>query len=523
MRLLAHLVRSEYLGQGDRLKAYSIGLDIFDKPSEFDPAADSVVRVEMGRLRTALALFEASEFSDTRIVVDIPVGTYRPTITLRNHPNDPAEPDTPLLGPRPKKVRAVAKLAMLAVVVIAAVFLAFGGDKPPPATSPTIGIQISVVEPSDASVRDVKSALARALLRSKVFNLFEPTEQGQRASDANFEVMLSVSQIDEQYRATVELLDVVANRFVWSKTYKAETQSSLITGVETKIARELRVRLFGASKAFLETANPKDLSPEALFVLATWVPGVAQAAIDWEMTRIDFARQALDQDPDFGAAHSVLADKLAYLANVYEPVDTAENHAAALFHARRAMELSPLDPDVVFNVAQSHWHSGRNSESRATMARVLELDPGHDLARFLHHVIPYTCAVAPTDALEAAIQFDAALSPDNPIRWLTLTWIGWLHMYREEWEEALAAEEAAARIFEIPYAFMRRAAILNQLDRFQEAELAISRQAENWAGFDPVHYARAAIARLCSETAEPEVFLGYYLDLSDALTNAAKR
>jgi len=84
IRLLRHLIRSEVLGQGDRLKAYSIGLDIFGKPSEFDPSSDSVVRVEMGRLRTALASFEASDFAETRIVVDIPVGTYRPTVELRD-------------------------------------------------------------------------------------------------------------------------------------------------------------------------------------------------------------------------------------------------------------------------------------------------------------------------------------------------------------------------------------------------------------------------------------------------------
>ena len=61
LRLLEHLLQSHIHGADDELKAYSIGLDVFDKSDDFDPSTDSIVRVEMGRLRNALALFEASD------------------------------------------------------------------------------------------------------------------------------------------------------------------------------------------------------------------------------------------------------------------------------------------------------------------------------------------------------------------------------------------------------------------------------------------------------------------------------
>lgn len=521
IRLLAHLIRSEFLGQGDRLKAYSIGLDIFGKSSEFDPISDSVVRVEMGRLRTALALFEASEFADTRIVIDIPVGTYRPVMALRD-PAALSTPDTPA-APTPLERRAVKPVWWLALACVAIIAAGFGlrAVMFSPEPSPTISVQISLTDPSDPTALDLRLTLAQALSRSKAFSLFEATPHGQRGSEINFDVKVSVSELDDTHRATVELLNLSDKRLVWSKTLYEKSHTDLITAAKTNLARELRIRLFGASKTILEALDPKDLSPEALFVLATWVPGVAQSAIAWEEDRIEFARQALTADPEFGAAHSVLADKMAYLANVYGPADTAENRDAAQLHAYRAMDLSPLDPDVVFNVAQSHWHSGRVAESQVTMARVLELDPGHDLARFLHDVIPYTCAVAPDDVLARAIEFDTALSADNPIRWLTVTWIGWLHAYRGEWADALIAAETAARIFQIPYTFMRHAMILNKLDRPEDAATLVLRQGQNWNGFDPYHYTETTIQRLCSETAEPEVFVGYYSDLAKTLRAAA--
>ncbi|MFK7879422.1 tetratricopeptide repeat protein [Roseobacter sp.] len=520
IRLLNHLIRSEFLGQGDMLKAYSIGLDIFGKPMDFDPASDSVVRVEMGRLRTALALFEASEFATTRIFVDIPKGTYRPTIMLRRSNIVETVPE-PVSTSRTRR-RSTLIVGLAALVALFGFGLIFFQDdlrRHSGQSAAAISVAVRSLGSEVDVATQVQSSLSNALSKSKTITILDASGSNAAGQAPRFEVRLSIIEDEKSFLATTELFETANKRLIWSKSLQESSVAGLMAAIENSIARELRVRLFGASKELLEELDPDTLSPEALFVLATWVPGTAQSAVVWEETRVAFARQALEGDPNFGAAHSVLADKLAYLANVHGPADTAENQEGAIYHARRAMDLSPLDPDVVFNVAQSHWHAGRIAESRATMARVIELDPAHDLARFLHLVIPYSCAVAPDDVLKAAIAFDEALSADHPIRWLTLTWIGWLHAYREEWTQALAAEEAAARIFQIPYTFMRRAMILNQLDRTKEAADVIARQDQNWGGFDPAHFATITIPRLCLETEEPDRIIGYYSSLMRALEN----
>lgn len=121
MRLLEHLIRAEVAEQGGTLKAYALGLDVFDKSETFDPTSDSSVRVEIRRLRTAIALFEASDYAETDLRVAIPIGTYRPTLTLRiikvPEPQKQA----------PKTVSAAISnrnlLGLLAVVVIAVLLL----------------------------------------------------------------------------------------------------------------------------------------------------------------------------------------------------------------------------------------------------------------------------------------------------------------------------------------------------------------------------------------------------------------
>ncbi|MGE0231231.1 MAG: hypothetical protein AB7O39_04545 [Flavobacteriaceae bacterium] len=76
--LLRYVVIEELEGRGDRLKAYTIGTDVCGKSAGFDPQSDSSVRVEMGRLRKALGDFYRFEAPANLVVIDIPVGTYRP-------------------------------------------------------------------------------------------------------------------------------------------------------------------------------------------------------------------------------------------------------------------------------------------------------------------------------------------------------------------------------------------------------------------------------------------------------------
>ena len=42
--ILAYVVNEELDGQGARIKAYSIGIQVLDRPDSFDPIADSIVR-----------------------------------------------------------------------------------------------------------------------------------------------------------------------------------------------------------------------------------------------------------------------------------------------------------------------------------------------------------------------------------------------------------------------------------------------------------------------------------------------
>ncbi len=58
--LLRYIVTEEVEDRGHRLKAYSIATEVLGRKADFDPSSDSIVRVEMARLRIALKLYYAA-------------------------------------------------------------------------------------------------------------------------------------------------------------------------------------------------------------------------------------------------------------------------------------------------------------------------------------------------------------------------------------------------------------------------------------------------------------------------------
>ena len=63
-------------GGGQRLKGYTIGVEVFGRPADFDAQSDALVRVEAGRLRRRLVEYYASEGSGNRLRIELPRGSY---------------------------------------------------------------------------------------------------------------------------------------------------------------------------------------------------------------------------------------------------------------------------------------------------------------------------------------------------------------------------------------------------------------------------------------------------------------
>jgi hypothetical protein len=120
--LLTYLAEKSLSGDAQNLKEYTVGLDVFGKPSTYDPRQESVVRMHVGRLRQKLTEYYRTEGVDDPIVIDLPKGGF--ALTFANRPVAVEAEAPPVAAPaRTISHREITLAALLAAAVLAAGYL----------------------------------------------------------------------------------------------------------------------------------------------------------------------------------------------------------------------------------------------------------------------------------------------------------------------------------------------------------------------------------------------------------------
>jgi hypothetical protein len=103
--LLRYLCEKLFAGESAQIKEYSIGVELFRRGDSFDQETDSIVRVEVNRLRKRLAEYYAGEGASHPLQIVIPVGQYVPSFVSMK-PETKAAPETkPETPPEPAEVK----------------------------------------------------------------------------------------------------------------------------------------------------------------------------------------------------------------------------------------------------------------------------------------------------------------------------------------------------------------------------------------------------------------------------------
>ncbi len=90
-QFIRHLVEQAVAGNTGALKEQVLAIEVFGRPhGAFDPARDTIVRVEARRLRQRLERYYGGEGSDATLEIRLPVGSYVPTLRRRDGHTDAA-------------------------------------------------------------------------------------------------------------------------------------------------------------------------------------------------------------------------------------------------------------------------------------------------------------------------------------------------------------------------------------------------------------------------------------------------
>src|SRR5947209_20549806 len=85
-KLLKYLCEKTFEGRVHEIKEFSIATEVYGRNESFGEKRDSVVRVEVSRLRRRLRSYYEHEGAHDALQIVIPAGTYQPEFEPRSVP-----------------------------------------------------------------------------------------------------------------------------------------------------------------------------------------------------------------------------------------------------------------------------------------------------------------------------------------------------------------------------------------------------------------------------------------------------
>lgn len=318
--LLQFVVEEALVGRAHLLKGYTLGVEVFGRGSDFDPVTDSIVRVEVARLRSKLVEYYAGEGGNEAVVFELPKGGYAPLI----HIGRAGEAQT-LRDTRPS-------LAVLPFVNISA--------------DSAQGYFADGL--TDDLITDI-SKLSGLFVISRQSS-FVYKDSGKRAEEIAAELGVrhlltgSVRRVADRVRISAQLVDAKSGCDLWAERYDRDANDifAVQDDVAKRIVDALEVKLSGFERERLGYGGTKIM--EAHDVL---LRGLSEY---WHFSREGCRkaqscfRRSLEIDPDYAVAHAWLARSYVFEYSLGWNLNEAETLDPALVHARRAVELDDFLP-----------------------------------------------------------------------------------------------------------------------------------------------------------------------------------
>ena len=382
---LGHVIDAELAGQADKLKEFSLGIDVFGKDQSFYPATDPIVRVEASRVRSKLREYYDEEGSGDPIRIEIPKGHYVPVFSAIS-PNGVHPSAT-----RPSQaVDQKGRIVLVTLLVSALAFLAldyyqlegrwFGLKAGAPTESadqiPATERSIAVLPFRNRSALpedvyfvdgihdDILTQLSKLSSLDKVISRtsmeqYRDTTKSIREIGAELGVVTvlegGVQRAGNRVRINMQLINAVHDRHLWSETYDRELTPTNIFAIQSDIASAISDALHATmsleDEQTLSSIPTRNLQAYEFYQQARQIRRTLGLGSQEDIPRL--LQQAITIDPDFVMAYVDLAR--AYSDRYF----TLERDTAHRELARNAIDkafaLSPNMPEVRIALADYYY------------------------------------------------------------------------------------------------------------------------------------------------------------------------
>ncbi len=451
--LLRYLLKETIAGNADRLKGYTLGVEIFGRSGDFDPATDAIVRVEVGRLRTKLREYYTTEGQNDTMVFDLPKGGYAVKVNIINttvtQTPSITTPNTPAWH---KKFDDEISLAVLPFANLSA--------------NPEHEYLVDGI--IDNLIFEL-SRLSGLLLISRQSSFrYRNTEKSAKEIGTELGVKFllegSMQTSAGRVRATFKLVEAETESYVWVERFESKMHEifALQDEITLNIVKVLQIRL-----------SPKEaelFGHEGTENIAAHDALLRGMACHWKYTpkfiveaRMHFAK-AVELDPNYASAHAWLARTLLFLWVMRWDSDPTLHHQA-LVHAKKAAEINVNLPYVQSILGWAHlWHRHKD-ESISACRQAVAIDP-NNFEAYIFLSMALSCAGFGEEALYYIEKAQRMNPHSSPFYEFTL---GLAHYVLENYDKAIVAFKRGCEMNgTFPPNFMYLAATYAQLGMKKE-------------------------------------------------------
>jgi len=450
--LLRYVVERSLEQQHLVLKEYTLGVDVFGRPEDYDPRLDAIVRVQANNLRSRLKDYYDGEGGSDDILIQIPEGAYVPRITLSG--NDQGD------------WVAAASRPTIAVLPFAT------GDPPVGQEYLAAGISGAVI----ANLSNSQSMHVLARASSSVFAV-RPVDYRKAAEALNASHLLdgSVKQAGTRVQVEVQLIDSVRNELIWAETFERENEdlSKLQADIAKKVVENLQMSL--SEDELVRIREPGTENAMSYHAYLEGWHGFFSWTADGLSRARDCFQRAVQIDPKNGPAHAGLAWAWFALANngVLDSIEAAQEARRA---ADDAVANAPKTSEaqtalgLVLAAFEHRW-----DQAEAAYREAIRLAPN---SSFAHHTFAQLVLIPQRRFDEAVSEMRLARELD-PLSVVTVAETGFALYVSGRCDEAFELLTSAIELHPAFYAlYDYRAFTLDRMGRHEEAWLDMNKAYE---------------------------------------------
>jgi len=337
MKKFLMYLTTEYIeGRAHKIKGYSIAVDVFDQPDNFDPDLNALVRINAGRLRRLLRLYYLEEGVDNQIKIHIPKGKYVPTFLTNTKPkelNRLVNDRTERTGLKMKPRLAVLPFRNLSEKE-GLKFLCFGISQE---------LASSMAKYDDLSIIGTLQRPEQEFIDKAALEYY-------KSEGVNYLTDGDIAVFGDNLNINVRLIDVKENLRIWGENFKANLEKDDLFDVQTKISSRVasimgsEYGLINKKKFSLLLASKTDVPSEYMMLLKFYFHET-QLTEDSFNNLLESVEKALTQDPDSAI---YLAIKANMFGDVYAFGLPGADEAYKIFGelAEKAYTINPYNPFV---------------------------------------------------------------------------------------------------------------------------------------------------------------------------------